>query len=601
MLNNIKLEKSLLWILRAGLVMTLIAPFIFINGYFFPYIVPRAIFFQITTEILLVAAVALVALFPKYLPKKSWIITGLLIFFGASALATVFSADPMKSFIGTIERSLGLFHFLHYGILFFVASVALRNIKEWLISLGIAVVSSVYVSLTFLFPVWLSTNGALPPSIMGNPTFLGAYLLIHIFFTAFIFTHVQKKWLKGLLLLAGAIQILALLATNVRGAFLGLIASAFFLLFYYAWKHIQWRTAIIGLIVIMIGSYSLVFINKSTDFVRKNSILASVTDFSYDATVKSRFSMWKMAWNGFKEKPVLGWGRENFSIVFNSHYDPAFASSGVSEGWEDRAHNVVFDELTNGGSVQLISYILLMLAVLWAVRKNPIFIALLIAYTIQNFFGVDTLNSYLPLFLFFALANFLSHSRAEEAHQKQFKPFFAYGTVALSAVLAFAALFWFTLPFAQANRSMHKALASLMENNSAAFESNYSKSKSQSGYFPSMQLELLGIMGSSILGFGQELAKANLYFQYAKPVIDDLSRWHNRLAYEQRWSFVLSQILQQSAIVSGDMNYLSRADDTLRYLLLNSPERQLFAMALRNSGRIREFFEKQSVGTQTAQ
>ena len=98
-------------------------------------------------------------------------------------------------------------------------------------------------------------------------------------------------------------------------------------------------------------------------------------------------------------------GKENYSLVFNLYFNQSFSDAKVAEIWEDRTHNVFIDELINGGIIELLAYLSLLTVIFVYVRKNPLFIGLLIAYTVQNLFGVDTLNSYLPFFLFLAMLN----------------------------------------------------------------------------------------------------------------------------------------------------------------------------------------------------
>jgi hypothetical protein len=52
-----------------------------------------------------------------------------------------------------------------------------------------------------------------------------------------------------------------------------------------------------------------------------------------------------MALKGIAERPVLGWGQENFNYVFNKYYNPQMFGQ---EEWFDRTHNVVLDWLIAG-------------------------------------------------------------------------------------------------------------------------------------------------------------------------------------------------------------------------------------------------------------
>ena len=67
-----------------------------------------------------------------------------------------------------------------------------------------------------------------------------------------------------------------------------------------------------------------------------------------EQTTKSRFQIWGMAIEGFKENPLLGWGQDNFNLVFNKYYDSRLYDQ---EPFFDRAHNVFLDWLIAGGIV----------------------------------------------------------------------------------------------------------------------------------------------------------------------------------------------------------------------------------------------------------
>lgn len=597
-----KLEKILLWTLRIGLGLTLFSVVIYNGAFFYPYIAPRAIYFQLLTEILFAVSIILVVFFPRNLPGWNRIIGAIVLFFLVSAISTFTSVDPIKSLMGTVERSFGFFHILHFGFLFFVVIVVLKSLKEWMIFLGISIAISLYVSLHFLFSlfVYLANPAAaavFPPSLMGNPTFMGAYLLLNLFFALFIFTKINNRNLRILLAIVIAIQAATIFASHVRGAFLGLAAGTIFLLIYYAWKASQWRMAIVGLIALLIASYTLLYLDRNSDFIRNNYVLSRITSFS-DETTKARFVMWKMAIEGFKERPIFGWGRENYSIVFNKEYDPAFASAGVGEGWEDRAHDVIFDELTNGGAVELAAYIILMIVMAWAtISKYPVLFALLTAYSVQNLFGVDTLNSYLPLFLFFALVYFLSTEQRKEV--KSFNPWMKYGLAAAAILIFLGGTFYMTLPAAMANIKMVSAGSAMLSNDFKTFEIQYGEAKKLSKQFPSIRLELLGLLSTYFFQYGSRLVEMNAYTPYAEKLLDDMSDLNFRVPYEQRWSLLLGQLFQQTALVARDTKFLDKSNEIWKELLKDSPKRQIFLYAAINSQKVSSYLQQQQAGSST--
>lgn len=596
------LEQLLVWALRLGIIVSLFSVFIFNSRYFYPYIVPRAVFFQITTEILLVISLFLMAFFPKYRPKATKVSIGIALFILIIGIATLTSADRIKSFIGTVERSLGFFHILHFSFLFLAASIAFRTAKQWLWLLAINVALSSYIALQFGLGYLIT--GHIGHSLMGNPTFLGAYLIFNMFFAIFINTQINNKWLKFVLWIVAAIAAFAILATHVRGAFVGMSAGLLFLLTYQAWKHKQWRIPIIGLIAALIVIYALIFVNRDGAFVRGNSILSRITTFSFEnVTIKSRLSIWKIAYSGFKERPILGWGPENYSFVFNTHFDPSFNTTGVTEGWEDRAHNIVFDMLVNTGIVGLASYVFLMIASYLAVKKSPVLTALIIAYIIQNFFGVETLNSYLTLFVFLAFAYFVETPEPEEINeppaQKTSRPAVAALISIASTALVFTGMFYLTLRPAAANVEYNNALLYIRINNKTEFDSYFKKASDMLKSFPSLETEHLSILSSTMLREGGALLKNNTYRMYVLPIIDKFETVSKRREQEQRLPYILSQLLLQCSVALKDSTYLDKSHAILMEMLNGSPDRDLFKAAYTRSLQARKYLENVAAGTGT--
>ena len=148
-----------------------------------------------------------------------------------------------------------------------------------------------------------------------------------------------------------------------------------------------------------------------------------------DATAQTRFWVWNEAWKGFLERPLLGWGPENFTPVFDKFFNPQFYVPGQnSETWFDRAHSVFFDYLVETGILGLLSYLAIFFTFYWefikktyknvlnnehagqhrtliALRDGLIFV-MPIAYLVQGVAIFDVLPMYLCLFLFLAFATY---------------------------------------------------------------------------------------------------------------------------------------------------------------------------------------------------
>lgn len=583
-----RFENILLWTLRLGLAAALFSPLIYSSSYFFPYIVPRAFYFQIITEILFAATVTLIAFFPQHRPRWNILTVSLAIYLGIALLTTLTSADTAKSFIGTIERSFGSFQLIHFGMLFFTAIVALKTQLHWNIFFGLSLGIALYAALDLLIPVMTNAT-SLPPTIAGNPIFLAAYLIFHCFFAAHLFQQIKERWLKILLGMLIVIFISAILASGVRGAFIGLSAAIGFLFIAHAWKLKQFRIALIGALCILVAAYSLLFINRNQPFIKTNFVLSQITDFSLqDATTKARLAMWKMALKGFQERPFFGWGRENYSLVFNTHYDPSFDDANVSEGWEDRTHNIFLEELTYGGIVGLLSYILLLTAAFFVLRKNPMLCALLIGYIAQNLFGVDNLNAYLPFFVFLAYGDFqLKQLHPQQQQHSPPKPLSVWGISAAGFFTILLAFYFFTWKPAAAIRHFRSATIALAGNNIPGFKMYYQKGKDTASYFPYLRLEGASIIMSLMIQSNLVQQPNSIYPFYASLILPDIAELAKRNPAEQRWIFFLGKLYQNQAATTRDIRWLDKSEAIWNELVAFSPQRKNFREAYEYSSQFR--------------
>jgi tetratricopeptide (TPR) repeat protein len=164
--------------------------------------------------------------------------------------------------------------------------------------------------------------------------------------------------------------------------------------------------------------------NKESNFVKSSSLLSrfsSLITFDiknvFETQGKARTLLWGMAWKGVEERPLLGWGQDNFPYVFAKYYDPKMYAQ---EQWFDRTHNVFFDWLIAGGFIGLFSYLGLFFALLYVLwkkthlnKENPLYdileksviTGLLTAYFVHNFFIFDNLVSYILFFILLAYIN----------------------------------------------------------------------------------------------------------------------------------------------------------------------------------------------------
>lgn len=427
-----KNNNILKYLIYGGLFLMPFIPLIVTSSMYFPFITGKNFAFRILSEIIIGLWVILAVRDSKYRPKFSLISWSVLAFVAIIAFADAFGVYSYKSFWSNYERMEGLVTLLHLLGLFFAASSAFKTEKLWSkffhTSIGVSLILVIYGLFQLSGAIKINQGGVRVDGTLGNATYLAVYMLFHIFLTFFFMVkrHYRRNVRVGFFsdyvnYIYGAIialQVVILYYTASRGPILGLIGGIFvssILIAIFERERKGIRKISISILVAVIIISGSFFALRDSDFVRNSKVLARFSDISLsERTTKSRFMIWNMAYQGFKERPILGWGQENFNYVFNKYYNPKMYDQ---EQWFDRTHNVFFDWLIAGGALGILSYFSIFFAViylLWkkvgwnlSVTEKSILTGLLIGYFFQNLFVFDNITSYI---LFFAVIAY-AHSR----------------------------------------------------------------------------------------------------------------------------------------------------------------------------------------------
>ncbi len=416
------IDNALLWVTRFGVFLVPFVPLIVATSLFFPFITGKGFAFRIITEIVFGCYILLALRQPEFRPKRSYILYAVLSFLAIVFLADVLAVNPFKAFWSNFERMEGFVTMIHLGMYFLVTSSVLHGEKWWYrffaTSVGVSAFLGIYGMLQLGGKIVINQGGVRLDGTFGNAAYFAGYMLFHIFLTLFLIVRHRLpagiKWLYGAALF---LQVFALIFTATRGAGVGLIGglSVFLLLVvFFERKNKRLRMGAAGMFVavalVVLGLYAM----RDVSFVKNNSTLTRFASISA-SDAGPRLMVWGMAWKGFQERPMFGWGQEGFNHVFNKYYDPGMWGQ---EQWFDRTHNIFFDWLIAAGSLGLLSYLSLFCFLLWYVWKGKVtdgaepflfveksvLIGLLVAYFVHNFFVFDNLISYI---LFFSLLAFV--------------------------------------------------------------------------------------------------------------------------------------------------------------------------------------------------
>lgn len=400
---------------------------------FFPYITGKNFAFRVLVEVAVMCYVLLALKDPKYRPRPSLIMWTMVAFVGWMAVATFLSVDPVKSFWSNFERMEGYVGLLHLFAWFVVTGAVLSATKLWNAFFNTSIAISAIQGAWALFQVlgWaeISTqSGSRADTTFGNATYLAVYLLINFFLTLYMFArtgnsanaHTHRLFYGAAMLF----QLCGVLFTETRGAILGvaaglLVAAGYYILFARGAETRTMRKIAIGAVVFVIAAAGAIYAARDTEAISKIPALRRLASISLtEITVISRLSyIWPMAIKGAQERPLTGWGQENFNFVFNKYYDPGMYNQ---EQWFDRAHNQFLDWLVAGGVLAFLLYSALYALSAWVVLRaaqlsageKAAFLGLLSAYAFNNMFVFDNLVS--ALYFFALLAFFHSLSQRNE-------------------------------------------------------------------------------------------------------------------------------------------------------------------------------------------
>ncbi len=459
------LQKTLSYIAVGSLFLIPIFPLLVANSFFFPFITGKAFYFRILVELAFSSWIILAFLDTKYRPKFTPLTIGVTLFAVIALVADLLGVAPIRSIWSNFERMEGWLVVAHLWMFYMVAvhmfgagEEGKRMWHRWLnMSLGVACIITIYALVQLFGGAAIHQGSTRLDASLGNAAYLAVYLLMHIGITMYLFFVARAKQIANAGFLQLAYPILAIifsfivLETQTRGTIVGLIGAVLLALALYALcargatakkSRIISGSIIGGIILVILMFTSIVYLHRIPlasvknespivraimyvdvmsavsggpsliyrvgNFIDKSPILNRIASISLsDTKTQARAYIWPMALKGALERPILGWGQENFNYIFNKDYNPKM---WTQEQWFDRAHSVFLDWLVASGFVGLIAYLALYVLALVAIWRSDLKIAqksvltgLIAGYAVHNIFVFDNLASYV---FFFALLGF---------------------------------------------------------------------------------------------------------------------------------------------------------------------------------------------------
>ncbi|MCB9802538.1 O-antigen ligase family protein [Candidatus Nomurabacteria bacterium] len=410
-----KLSKYLWWSTVVFSLAILFAPLIINGNFYFPFIVPRNLFFRMLVELSFFSYLILIILDQNFRPKfnKAYLI--FLFFILSLTISSLLAGNFGFSFWSNFERMDGLLNWYHLAAYVFVLlGIFGHDQKKIFLFLKISLIPAFLVALIAvgqrlnLSFVLESSGGTRLASTLGNAAYVGSYMFLHIIIALYLFFKEKaKKYWQFIYAFLIILFTWTLIGTSTRGSFLGLILFIFLLGLFFLWfkrkqKNLQYWL-VLSLAAISIIFVVALFLQKDSAWVKGVPLFSKIANISLtDTTTQSRLVIWRNSLSGFQGKPIFGWGEENFTQVFNKYFPIEIFHDTGSEVWFDRPHNILVQHLIQGGIVGLGLYLgifIYLIILLYRRQKKDqdwlsfsFWSAFLLSFLFQDLFIFDNVN-----------------------------------------------------------------------------------------------------------------------------------------------------------------------------------------------------------------
>lgn len=363
-------EKDVRWVI----ILSFLLPLVVLPGTSDPYGSVKLDLFYLLTGLALVSGLPR-STYLFFLNKHIRIfIYGLLLFLLCALISTIFSLDFIYSLRGYDFRYIHslLFYFV-WGAFIVRLSILPAKSFKWII--GTLLFSALIVALqsyldviaglrTGMLYTWITVR---PIGLLGNANFSSFFVSVLFIFCFWIEKYVPKTY-KLLWILCSLVIFGSLLLFSSRGNLLGAVLGILLYIFIYLYRQ-RYKISLKKVFILFTSSLLLVFILFQIGIVWRTNSFSSNISF-LDSNILNRVNLYDIAIEGFKTKPITGYGLGNYGYVYQSWVK---SHGFVDTAMNDDPHNFLLNLLVTGGVGLFTGFILMMfgsLKLLWIKSKE---------------------------------------------------------------------------------------------------------------------------------------------------------------------------------------------------------------------------------------
>lgn len=379
-----------------------LTPLLVWKGLFYEYTTTEAFFVMGVVEVMVLCFVWAAYRDPRVRPRLGLVGKAFLAFVAILVLASAFGVDPTLSFWSSFDRLTGVVFWFHLFVVFVVGGAVLRTSHDWQKFFVCSTLVGVLVATLHLLS-FVGFSGLEPihrSATIGNSTFFAVYVLFQFVFSLLVLVRASGLW-RAYAIFVAIIFATALYTSEAQAVVLSSIGGLVLMVALIGVRRGK-AARVVGVSIIAV--LVLVFFVGVLGLFQPTS---AVRQWFAEHSSGSRFALWEIAWKGIEDRPLLGWGPENFGSVFTQYYNPCFGSFACgAQNLFDRAHNKALDVLVETGVVGLLGYLAIFGAAIWSLWRRSweprdvlvpsIVTGALVAYVVQDLMALDV-----PLTLLF--------------------------------------------------------------------------------------------------------------------------------------------------------------------------------------------------------
>lgn len=387
--NQRQFDQHLLRAIEICVALILATPLIISTNTIFPFIVGKAIFARSIIEIIFTLWLILIICYPQHRPSKSWVIISLSIGLSVSIITSFMGVSFIRSLWSTFERMNGIIDQAHWLAFILVAGSVYRSFSSWRVLFTLNLGMAGFVSLVGLIQYynWIDPflleeltfpySSNYIESTLGNSAFMSIYAMSNsVLGLGLILQSIHNRQLKRLnflqifWLLNTSLCFWALWLTASRWAFVNSILGALILSVGYSfWKTERIKTGVIyiALFLSLVVITLPIVVRVVDDLENSMPMIWRILGPEEDRSYSRRAAAFEAAVDAYVEKPVFGWGPENYLVPWGKHVDilpgdiiPSF----------DVAHSALAEKLTTQGTLGILSSILIFSTIIIVLRRS---------------------------------------------------------------------------------------------------------------------------------------------------------------------------------------------------------------------------------------